>query len=174
MPWWRGNCGHMIVWERHPMSYSTTRANILSDVLERIATLNIHQLVGHRDNLEFWLNEINQAIAGIDGYSARFARMKKAQMAWVSAHKVTVSVFCELCGGGCEFGPEAPSPPTRVPSADLDDARKGLREAGRRLLRRLYRAHMLTRAELLESAERIGTGFEPNEVQRDEPAVTPM
>lgn len=154
------------------MSYSTDKAKILTDVLDRVATLEVHQLVGHRDNLAFWLDEVRQALSGIDGYSARFARMKQAQVAWVRAHDVKVSPFCPACGGGCEFGPEPPRLPVRVPSHALDEARLALREAARRFLHRLYAAHMLSREDVISAADDIGTGFEPEELERAEPPVT--
>jgi hypothetical protein len=151
------------------MSYATDRAELLAKVLERLSTLGAYQLVGHRDNLEFWVDEVVGAIEVIDGYSARFRRMRTAQVAWVRAHDVRISPFCPICGGGCEFGPRPPDPPRRVPDAQMDDARKSLREAARRFLRRLYRAHMASREEVLAAAERIGTGFEEHELDREEP-----
>jgi hypothetical protein len=164
----RGPSGPSAQSERN-VSYATDRADLLAKVLERIATLGAYQLVGHRDNLEFWVDEVVSAIEVIDGYSVRFRKMKNAQVGWVRAHDVKVSPFCPICSGGCEFGPRPPDPPRRVPDAQMDDARKSLREAARRFLRRLYRAHMATCDEVLAAADRIGTGFEEHELDREEP-----
>ncbi len=151
------------------MSYTTDRAQLLANLLERIATLNAHQLVGHRDNLQFWIAEVVSALGVIDGYPARFRNMRKSQVEWVRSHNVRVSSFCPLCGGACEFGPDAPEPPRRVPDVQMQDARSSLIEATRRLLRRLYRSHMASRDEIVAVAERIGTGFEDHELEREEP-----
>lgn len=151
------------------MSYSTVRAERLAETLERFATLNVYQLVGHVPNLEFWLAEAEAAVAVLDGYGARFRAMQRAQEDWVKAHHVRITPFCPICGGGCEFGPRRPDPPRRVPSAQIEEARRTLREALRRFLLRLYRIHMLDRLTVTDAAARIGTGFEPDELERPDP-----
>lgn len=117
------------------MSYSTDRAHRLAEVLDRFATLNAYQLVGHRANLDAWIGEAAHTLAFLDAYGARFGEMKRAQLEWVKAQ--------------------------------LDDARKALREGARRFLRRLFRARMLEREEAVEAADRLGTGFEPGELERE-------
>ena len=149
------------------MSYSTKRAHDLADVLERFATLNAYQLVGHRANLDAWIAEAAHTLAFLDAYGARFGEMKRAQLEWVKAHEVQISPYCPHCGGACEFGPVKPPAPTRVPTVELDEARKALREGARRFLRRLFRARMLEREEAIEAADRLGTGFEPDELARE-------
>ena len=151
------------------MSYSTDRAERLAETLERFTSLNVYQLVGHVPNLEFWLTEAEGVMGILDGYGARFREMHRAQEGWVKAHHVRVTPFCPICDGGCEFGPRRPPPPRRVPNAQIDDARHTLREALRRFLLRLYRLHMLDRGAAIEAADRIGTGFEPDELEREEP-----
>lgn len=151
------------------MAYSTEKAALLTKVLSRLSSLNVHQLVGHRDNLPFWIDEVVQATTVLDGYKARFRKIKDAQTQWVRAHEVKVSEFCPTCGGACEFGPTTPDPPRRVPSSQLQEATVELREAARMFIVRLYRAHMLSREDLLAAAERIQTGFEPKELERPQP-----
>lgn len=151
------------------MSYSTDRALQLSEVLKRFATLNAYQLASHRPNLEFWVTEATHTIGVLDGYGARFQEMKRAQTKWVKHHEVRASEFCPHCGGECEFGPQAPPPPRRVPAEQIDEARQALRDGAREFFLRLYAAFMLDRHELETIAERLGTGFEPHELEREEP-----
>ena len=143
------------------MSYATEQAKLLADTLGRIATANAHQLVGHRDNLAFWLDEVVHAVAVLKGYNARFRRMKAAEVQWVRAHDVKVPHFCRICAGPCEFGPQTPNPPRRVPSRQIDESIVALREACRCFLLRLYRGHMLSEDELIGVADQIGTGSSP-------------
>lgn len=155
------------------MSYSTDRAAELAQLFERFVSLNAYQLIGHRSNIEFWVTEAAHTLGVLDGYGARFQKMKRAQTQWVKKHDVRVDDFCPFCGGSCEFGPSAPPPPRRVPDDQIDESRRELREGARRFLLRLYETFMLDSAEVCTFGERLGTGFEPEELQREDPTEPP-
>ena len=48
------------------MSYSTDIAELVAKQISRLTTLNRHQLVGQVANLDFWLGEVQHALAVID------------------------------------------------------------------------------------------------------------
>lgn len=151
------------------MSYSTQRANILTQTLTRLRSLKPYQLAGHVPNLEFWLSEAEGALAALDGYGARFKNMRTARSRWVTGHGVQVSEYCRYCEGACELGPGPPRVPHRVPTAQIDEARRELRNALRALLLRMYTLDQLDHQAVTAAADRIGTGFEPDELTRDKP-----
>src|SRR5687767_3541418 len=99
--------------------YSISRAELLADQIGRFATQHVHQLAGHHANLEFWMAEAVAAIRTIDEYQARFRRLRDAQLSWVQSHNTKVSRYCPFCDGECEFGPQTPMRPHRIPSEDL-------------------------------------------------------
>src|SRR5688572_18623062 len=119
-------------------AYSIARAELVAGQIGRFSTLHVHQLAGHRANLEFWLSEATAAICAIDEYQPRFLRLRDAQVAWVKEHGTKITPFCPICGGRCEFGPQTPAQPHRVPSEQLSAARSAVRIAVRDFLLRLY------------------------------------
>jgi hypothetical protein len=142
------------------VSYSIERANHIADQLERLATQNTYQLAGQVANLDFWISEAVAAISIIDNYPARFRRLRDSQVEWVKAHGTKVSSYCSICGGACEFDPQTPKPPRRIPAKDLAAAREGVRRAARRYLLRLYRAHFLNEDEVRRVCGELGVGIE--------------
>jgi len=152
------------------MAYTTDRAIALADQIERFAHANLHQVAGQLANLDFWLDEVAHALATIDDYPRRFRRLRDAQVAWVSAHGTKVSGYCAICGGGCEFGPQTPPPPTRIPSEQMDDARTQLRRATLRFLLRCYRASLLDEAAVRSAADRLLLNLEAEDLRRASPA----
>ena len=148
------------------MAYSIDRAALIADQLERFAHSNAHQLAGHVANLEFWLDEAVHALRTIDDYPGRFRRLRDAQGAWVKAHGTKVSDYCPICGGGCEFGPQAPLPPTRIPSEQMNEARVRLRRSAYRFLLRGHRLRLLDEAALRAACDRIGITAESEDLER--------
>lgn len=149
------------------MSYSIKRATQIADQLERLATQNAHQLAGQVANLNFWISEAVLAISTIDDYPVRFRRLRDAQIGWVKAHGTKVSDYCLHCGGACEFGPQTPEPPQRIPTKDLAAARDLVRRAARRYLLRLYRAHFLDEDRVRGACAEVGVGVETEDFDRD-------
>lgn len=150
------------------MSYTTERAALVASQLQRIATYNAHQLVGQLPNLEFWLGEAAHALAVLDDYPHRFQRLHDGQTRWVEAHQVRITPLCVQCGGPCEYGrgPVTPPPPRPIPTAELDAARRAIREGGYQLLRRLYRNRWIDEARFRTSCYRLRTSVDLDDLDR--------
>ena len=121
------------------MAYSTNLANLVSDQLTRLTTLNNHQLVGQGANLDFWLSQVQNALEVIDGYGVRFIQMATAQELYVSRH------------GTIEFDPSANFPtqqrassPRRMPDRELRKARRNLVDAATRFLERCRQESLIS------------------------------
>lgn len=133
--------------------------------IEKIASYNTHQLAGQFANLDFWLAEATHAIRILDGYPNRFKQLREAQIRWVDAHDTLVSDYCPHCGAACEFGPQRPTPPHRIPSNELDTARRALRDAVYHLLLRLFRLRWIEEEKLREACERVGTSVDVTDLE---------
>ena len=146
------------------MSYSIQKATLIAEQIERLSTQNTHQLAGQVANLDFWIAEAAQAIVTADEYPDRFRRLRDAQVGWVKAHGTRVSGYCAHCGGACEFGPQVPEAPRRIPAEDLAAARTAIRQAVRRYLLRLYRAHFLDDGALRQACAQVGVPLESEDL----------
>jgi hypothetical protein len=133
------------------MPYASVVAKVLADQLNRLVTLNRHQLAGQVANLDFWLAEARHALDVIDTYPKRFQRMKAAQGQYVSEHATTAFDLDDPC---CTQGP--PAQPRRVPTAELQDARRAVCEAVARLLARCRKDGLIDAAAVAEARERLG------------------
>ena len=147
-------------------AYSIERAALIAEQLERLASLNVHQLAGQFANLDFWITEAAGALSALDGYSARFRALRDAQVAWVEAHGTKVYGPCPVCGGVCEFDPMTPPPPRRIPSEDIDAGRTRVRHAARRYLLRLYRARFLSEDAVRRLCDQLGANVETEDFER--------
>jgi hypothetical protein len=146
------------------VAYSLDRAALLSKQLEKLATQNAHQLAGQRGNLAFWLAEVSGVLGVLDEYPARFAQLRAGQDAWVNAHGPAIKLFCSQCNGPCELGPRKPKLPKRIPSQELDRARRELKDAAYRLLLRLHRCQLLSEHELAAACLQVGTSVDPTDL----------
>jgi hypothetical protein len=142
------------------MSFSIEMVGILTDQLGRFVTLNRHQLVGHVANLDFWVAEVRHCLDVLDGYAARFERMKAAQEEYVSQHGTVEYDFFDPC---CTQGRAAP--PVRTPAAERKKARGSLCEATYRFLVRCFREGMLDEAALRRAAGTLGIGVETTDLR---------
>jgi hypothetical protein len=149
-----------------PMAYTIERAELVANQLERIAHSNLHQLSGQLANLDFWLDEAAHDLRTIDDYPKRFRRLRESQVAWVKAHGTKVSGYCGICGGRCELGPRTPDAPKRIPSEQMDEARKKIRQSVFRLLLRCYRSRLLEEAAVREACGRLGVDVEREDFDR--------
>jgi hypothetical protein len=147
------------------MSYSTSKAALIAEQLERLATQHMHQLAGQFPNLEFWMAEAEQALFVVSDYPQRFKKLRDAQVSWVQTHDTRLSVYCEICGGACEFGPRTPEAPRRIPSDELTAAGDGVRRGASRYLLRLYRAKLITESDLLQHRNRLDLPIEPEDYE---------
>lgn len=108
------------------MSFSQSLCLLVADQLERFAKLRNYHLAGHLPNLDFWLSQVRNALAVLDGYGFRFENLKAAQNDYVRDHKIM------------KLGP------ARVPSHELNQARRRLVTATARFLDCLVREEFMT------------------------------
>lgn len=149
--------------------YSIVRAELVANQIARFATQHIHQLAGHHANLEFWMSEAVAAVRTLDEYQVRFRRLRDAQLVWVEAHNTKVTRYCPFCGGACEFGPQTPMRPSRIPSQDLSAARAAVRSAVRKFLIRLFHAGFLSESDVRREADLVGEPIEAEDFEMDRP-----
>jgi hypothetical protein len=142
------------------VAYSTDIANLLSDQLAKLTTLNRYQLVGHVSNLDFWLAEVGHCLDVIDRYTARFNRLKSAQVQHTADHKTTWFALDDPC---CINGPA--ELPRRVPAGELKDARRSLCDATYRLLVRCLHDGLIDEAALRQVCGGLGIGVEARDLQ---------
>lgn len=146
------------------MAYSIEQAEALTQQLEKFTTSYAHHLVGQFANLDFWLDETNHAVAVLDNYPKRFVAMRDAQREWVDGHQTVVS-GCRICRGTCEFDPRRPTAPTRLPTQELDAARRRLKDAAYKLLLRCYRTGLLGEVALKVACKRVGTSVDLDDIR---------
>lgn len=133
------------------VSFSTDIADLVANQLSRLTTLNRHQLAGQVANLDFWLGEIQHALAVIDGYDVRFTRMHGAQENYVSAHGTTEFDL------DYDWDTERrASPPRRVSGHELNKARRSLIQAASRFLERCRSEGFLSEDQLTSAKESLG------------------
>jgi ElaB/YqjD/DUF883 family membrane-anchored ribosome-binding protein len=68
------------------MPYVLDTASSLAEVLNHAARLSQHRVAGYAANADFWLAEVRHCFEVLDGYDARFVRMREATDAYVSLH----------------------------------------------------------------------------------------
>jgi hypothetical protein len=133
------------------MAYSSDIAKILTDQITKFATLNRHQLVGHLANLDFWATEVRHCLEVIDGYSRRFEQMKTAQTKFAADHGTV-----EFRLGDPRHTRQSATPPKRVPSQELGEARRELCDAFYRFLIRCFHEGHLGEGALRQTCENVG------------------
>ena len=152
--------------------YTVERAELLTAQLTRFHHGRAHHLAGQFANLEFWMAEVENALATLDGHTSRFERLRDAQAEWVESHNTQVPVhgfFCGICRGKCEFDDgktQTPPPPKRLATTEKTDARRALVDATYHLLTRFFRMGLLDEAEVRANCDRIGTSIDPADLQR--------
>jgi hypothetical protein len=132
------------------MPFSTDLALLVASQLSRFVTLNRHQLAGQVANLDFWLDQVRNGLAAIDGYGKRFHQMKVAQTKHVKEHHTTEFSLDDPC---CTQG--MPAPPRKVPEQELQAARQALCDATRRFLRRCTKDGLIPDATLREACANL-------------------
>ena len=151
------------------MAYSVEIANLLAKQLERLASLNRHQLAGQVANLDFRVAEVIHCRGVLDGYRTRFGRMKAAQTEYVSTHKTVAFDLRDP-----DIAQSAP-PPRPVPDADFKQVRRSLNDAAYRLLIRCqneagFLAFLLCGIPMASVIHWGETAFNPKSV----PEMTPF
>jgi hypothetical protein len=111
-------------------------------------------------NLDFWLDESAHCLAVLDGYNRRFERLKSAQQKHVAEHHTIEFDFDDPC---CTR--ERAAAPTRIPDAQLKEARRCLRESAYRFLVRCFNERMIAEALLRQACDRLGLGIDPTDLR---------
>lgn len=143
------------------MAYSSDIVKILTGQLTKFATLNRHQLVGQVANLDFWIAEVRHCFSVIDGYQARFERLKATQTKYVSEHQTIEFDLRDPC---CVRGSAAP--PRRVPQTELREARRSLTDAVYHFLVRCFREGLIEEATLRRERDKLGIDVEATDLNR--------
>ena len=151
------------------MIYTLDKAMLLAAQLQRFRHGYAHHLAGQFSNLDFWMAEVESALAALDGHRGRLANLRDAQTAWIEKHQTQVPVhgFCGICGGKCEFDDgrtQRPPQPKETASREKAEARRDLVDATYYLLARFHRMGLLDDRELYRCCERIGTSIDPADI----------
>ena len=146
------------------MIYSIEKAHLIAEQLRRFTSAYAHHVVGQYANIDFWLQEVKEALVTIDAYNQRFNRMRDEQKNWVEAHGTVVYEYCPHCGGKCEFSDGKPAPPVRMSSSELTQTRKKLVDSAYYFLLRCHRVGLLDEQLLETKCNYIGTSIEPSDL----------
>lgn len=109
------------------MSFSQDLANVVAEQIERFGKLRNFHLAAHIPNLDFWISQVRNALSVIDGYEFRFENLKVAQNEYLRQHHF--------------FTPDGPR---RIPSHELNKARRRIVSATARFLECLVREQLIT------------------------------
>lgn len=120
------------------MSFSQSLCVLVADQLDSFAKLRNYHLAGHLPNLDFWLSQVRNALAVLDGYGFRFENLKAAQNEYVRQHQIRIPNRID------PLLMDIPSGPTRIPSHELNQARRRLITATARFLDCLVREEFMT------------------------------
>ncbi|MCU0443386.1 MAG: hypothetical protein MUE85_00615 [Microscillaceae bacterium] len=148
------------------MIYTIEKANLISEQLRKFTGRYTHYVVGHYANIDFWMNEVIEALRAIDGHKHRFNLMYNAQKEWVEEHGTVVFDYCSICNGKCEFSDGKPILPKLNFKKELIDSRKDLVGTVYFFLVRCYKIGLLTIEELENRCNSIGTSIDPNDLRK--------
>src|SRR5438552_3822514 len=122
------------------MSYSTDISGVLANQLTKLSTLNRHQLAGQIANMDFWLAEVRHCTSVLDGYQARFDKLNRAQTDYTREHQtIEFDVDDPYIHGPAEGA-------KRAPDREMKDARRKLKDAAYRFLRRCLDERLIDEA----------------------------
>jgi hypothetical protein len=143
------------------MAYLSDISTILAGQLTKFATLKRHQLAGQVANLSFWCDELQHCLTVLDGYKARFDRMKAAQVKYAADHR---TIDLDLDDPCCCSGPAAP--PRRIDHREVQTARQSVCDAMYRFLARCLRESLIDETRFREVADRFGMTIERSDLER--------
>jgi len=146
------------------MIYTIEKANLIANQLKKFTTGYTHHVVGHYANLNFWLNEVVEALNAIDEHKDRFDGIYAAQKKWTEDHGTVVYDYCPVCQGKCEFSDGKPILPKRKHRIEKVNSRKELVNAAYYFLTRCYRIGLLSQEELKSKCDLIGTSIDLNDL----------
>lgn len=150
------------------MIYTIEKANLIEEQLKKFTSGYTYHVAGHFSNIDFWINEVKEALHVIDNHKKRFDNMYHAQDKWVKEHNSTVYSYCIICGGECELSDDEtlPSLPTFKHKVELKEARRNLVDACYFFLVRCYNIGLLTLEELKTTCDSIETSIDPSDLKK--------
>lgn len=148
------------------MIYTVEKANLISEQLKKFTTGYAHHVVGHYANIDFWMNEVKDALLTIDDHRNRFDTMYNAQKNWIEEHGTVVHEYCPICKGKCEFSNGKPNLPAFKYTRELAEAKKNLQDAAYFFLVRCFRIGLLTKEILKEKCDSIQTSIDPGDLKK--------
>lgn len=148
------------------MIYTIEKADLITTQLRKFTSGYTHHVVGHFANIDFWINEVIEALKVINEHKSRFDNMYNAQKNWIEEHGTVVYDFCPICNGKCELSDGKPKLPELKFTNKKHDTKKNLIDAMYFFLIRCYRIGLLTNEELKSKCDLIGTGIDPNDLKK--------
>jgi len=142
------------------MAYVTDVSRLLTETVEKLSTLNRHQLAGHVANLSFWTEEVRHCLHVIDDYHHRFEAMKVAQTKHAVGHHTSEFALDEQY----DLGKSVP-PPKRVPDNQLKEARRTLCDAFYGFIVRCQNAELLDQAAAEHAAANVGISIDQKDLK---------
>lgn len=147
------------------MIYTFEKSDLITKQLKKFTTAYTHHVVGQYANIDFWINEIVASLKAIDEHKNRFNKLYTAQKNWIEDHGIVIHEFCPICNGKCEFSTGKPRLPVLQFKSERNDFRKELVDAAYFFLLRCFRIGLLTREELKQKCDTIGTSIDPNDLK---------
>lgn len=127
------------------MAYTNDLAALVATHLDKLSGFTEEQLTGQVLNLDFWLGEAEHALAVIDDYPARFARLRTGQTGL-----------------------------KRIPSDQMELDRRAIKDAGCRLLRRLLLERLLEEPVFRASCARLSTSVDLDDLEAYRSRAAPV
>jgi hypothetical protein len=137
-----------------PLSFSQDLANVVAEQVERFGQHRNYHLAAHVPNLDFWISQVRNALSVIDGYEFRFENLKVAQNEYIQQHQIRVPSRIDPLDF---FTPDGPR---RIPSHELNKARRRLVAATSRFLECLVREQFITGHRMREISLGLGIDSE--------------
>jgi hypothetical protein len=151
------------------MMYTIEIADSVAKTVGKFASLNAYQLAGHIANLEFWLSQVQHALAVIDGYDRRQHERIGAQRRYIGQHDTRQFTAQEMRDHR-EF-PDDPSEDLRSAAPDQYEIRKNELQAKRRevadalyhFVRRCNSERLINKETAKQVLDSCGIGMEPGD-----------
>lgn len=144
------------------MIYTFEKSDLITKQLRKFTTAYTHHVVGQYANIDFWINEVVTSLKAIDEHKKRFDKLYTAQKEWTEDHGTVIHEYCSICNGRCEFSNGKPRLPVYKHEKGL---RKELVDAAYFFLLRCFRIGLLTKEELKQKCDTVGTSIDPNDLE---------
>ncbi|MBO6518115.1 MAG: hypothetical protein JJ975_16375 [Bacteroidia bacterium] len=151
--------------------YTLDKANLITQQLTKFRHGYTHHVVGQFANIDFWINEVKSTLTVLDQHRSRFDKMYNAQKNWTEEHGTVVHTYCSICKGKCEFSDGKPRLPNMKYKGEKVAARKELIDAAYFFLIRCYTIGLLTREQLEQKCNEVGTSIDPADLKKRNDAI---